>query len=46
MRFVLAHKGAIGSDRPVFPLACGVPRVYDRRVVSGIIFILKNGLND
>jgi len=30
--------------RPWFPLAHGVPRVDDRRVVSGIIHVIKNGL--
>lgn len=30
--------------RPYFPLAHGTPRVDDRRVISGIIFVLKNGL--
>lgn len=29
---------------PYFPLSHGVPRVDDRRVISGIIFVLKNGL--
>jgi len=29
---------------PFFPLPHGVPRVDDRRVVSGIIFVIKNGL--
>ena len=29
---------------PYFPLSHGVPRVDDRRVVSGIIFVLRNGL--
>jgi putative transposase len=29
---------------PLFPLSHGVPRVDDRRVISGIIFVLKNGL--
>ena len=27
-----------------FPLSHGVPRVDDRKVVSGIIFVIKNGL--
>ena len=27
-----------------FPLSHGVPRVDDRRIVSGIIFIIRNGL--
>ena len=29
---------------PYFPLSHGVPRVDDRRVISGIVFVLKNGL--
>jgi len=29
---------------PCFPLSHGVPRVDDRRVVSGIIFVIRNGL--
>ena len=29
---------------PFFPLFHGVSRVDDRRVISGIIFVLKNGL--
>jgi transposase len=29
---------------PFFPLAQGVPRVDDRRVVSGIVYVIKNGL--
>ena len=29
---------------PHFPLSHGVARVDDRRVVSGIVFVLKNGL--
>ncbi len=30
--------------RPYFPLAHGIPRVDNRRVVSGIIYVLKHGL--
>ena len=30
--------------RPFFPESHGVPRVDDRRVLSGIIFINRNGL--
>ena len=30
--------------RPYFPLAHGVPRSDDRKVLSGIIFVLRNGL--
>jgi transposase len=29
---------------PSFPLAHGVPRVDDRRVVSGIVYVIRNGL--
>jgi len=29
---------------PFFPLAHGVPRVDDCKVISGIIFVIKNGL--
>ena len=29
---------------PYFPLSHGVPRVDDRRVVSGIIYVIRNGL--
>ena len=30
--------------KPYFPLSHGVPRVDDRKVVSGIIHIIRNGL--
>jgi transposase len=29
---------------PSFPLAHGVPRVDDRRVVSGIVYVIRTGL--
>ncbi|WP_404400331.1 IS5 family transposase [Pelagibacterium halotolerans] len=29
---------------PYFPLSHGIPRVDDRRVVSGIIYVIRNGL--
>jgi transposase len=29
---------------PFFPLAHGVPRVDDRRVLSGIVYVIRNGL--
>ena len=34
----------LAKIEPYFPLSHGVPRVDDRRVVSGIIFIIRNGL--
>ena len=29
---------------PFFPLSHGVPRVDDRRVVNGIVYVIRNGL--
>ena len=29
---------------PYFPLSHGVPRVDDRRIISGIVFVIRNGL--
>lgn len=29
---------------PFFPLSHGIPSVDDRRVISGIIFVIRNGL--
>ncbi len=29
---------------PHFPLSHGVPRVDDRRIIGGIIFVIRNGL--
>ena len=31
-------------NSPFFPAAHGVPRVDDRRVVSGIVYVIRNGL--
>ena len=30
--------------KPYFPLSHGVPRVDDRKVISGIIHVIRNGL--
>lgn len=37
-------KEQLAKIEPFFPLAHGVPRVDDRKVISGIIFVIKNGL--
>ena len=37
-------KAQMRRIEPYFPLSHGIPRVDDRRVVSGIIFVIKNGL--
>ena len=36
--------GADAPDRALLSLSYGVPRVDDRRIVSGIIFVIRNGL--
>lgn len=38
------NEGQMERLRPYFPKSHGVPRVDDRRVLSGIIFINRNGL--
>ena len=40
----LLSKAQMARISPHFPLAHGVPRVDDRRVVSGIIYVIRNGL--
>ncbi len=44
-RFNLVVEAATITDRAVFPLSHGVPRVDNRRVLSGIIFVIRNGLH-
>ena len=34
----------LAKIEPYFPLAHGVPRTDDKRVISGIIHVIKNGL--
>jgi transposase len=41
--FWLSHS-QLERIKPYFPLSHGVPRVDDRRVVSGIIHVIRNGL--
>ena len=36
--------GQLRRIEPFFPLSHGVPRVNDRRVISGIVFVIRNGL--
>ena len=40
----LLTKCQMARISPCFPLSHGVPRVDDRRVVSGIIYVIRNGL--
>ena len=41
---ILLSEAQMARISPFFPLSHGVPRVDDRRVLSGIIFINRNGL--
>ena len=41
--FWLSHS-QLQRIEPYFPLAHGVPRVDDQRVISGIIHVIRNGL--
>ena len=40
----LLSKHQMARISPFFPLAHGVPRVDDRRVVSRIVYVIRNGL--
>ena len=40
----LVSESQMARIAPHFPLAHGVPRVDDRRVVSGIVYVIKHGL--
>jgi putative transposase len=37
-------KAQLDCIKPYFPLSHGVPRVDDRRVISGIVYVIRNGL--
>lgn len=41
---LLLSEAQMRRKEPYFPLSHGVPRVDDRRIVSGIIFVISNGL--
>ena len=43
MPFLLSERQMV-RIAPHFPLSHGVPRVDDRRVVSGIVYVISNGL--
>ncbi len=38
------YRKPTGPDFALFPLSRGIPRVDDLRVISGIIFVIRNGL--
>ena len=41
---ILLSDAQMARISPFFPLSHGRPRVDDRRVISGIIFVIRNGL--
>ena len=41
---VLLSEAQMRRIEPYFPLSHGIPRVDDRRVMSGIVFVIRNGL--
>ena len=41
---ILAQRSTVSTDPTYFPLSHGVPRVDDRKVISGIIHVIRNGL--
>ena len=41
---LLLTKAQMCRIEPYFPLSHGIPRVDDRRIVSGIIYVIKHGL--
>ena len=41
---ILLSEAQMRQIEPYFPLSHGVPRVDDRRVTSGIVFVIRNGL--
>ena len=42
--FWMLSEAQMRRIEPYFPLSHGIPRVDDRRIVSGIIFVIRNGL--
>ena len=42
--FIWLTEAQMRKIEPYFPLSHGVPRVDDRRIISGIIFVIRNGL--
>ena len=41
---LLLSEAQMRRIEPFFPLSHGVPRVDDRRVLSGMLFVIRNGL--
>jgi transposase len=43
-RLYLLSERQMAQISPYFPRSHGVPRVDDRRVVSGIVYVIKNSM--
>lgn len=43
-RLPLLTEAQMRRLEPVFPISRGLPRVDDRRVISGIVYVIRNGL--
>ena len=41
---ILLSPAQMRQISPYFPLSHGIPRVDDRKIISGIIFVIRNGL--
>ena len=41
---ILLSEAQMARISPFFPLSHGIPRVDNRRVISGIIFVIRDGL--
>ena len=44
IRLFLPSERQMARISPYFPLSHGVPRVDDRRIVGGIVYVIRNGL--
>ncbi len=40
----LLSRAPMRQTKPFFPLSHGVPRVDDRKVVGGVVFVIRKGL--
>ncbi len=41
---LLLSEAQMRRIEPYFPLSHGIPRVDDRRILSGILFVIRNGV--
>lgn len=41
---LMLNEAQMRRIEPFFPLSHGIPRVDDRRILSGILFVIRNGV--